>query len=144
SGDQIPPPSHVVPPARASTTAATPAAKAALEIIPPRQRPNDPAMISIARGNEVSTTKAHATSFNPDVSEVVPEPAIEYESAAHIPANRRSIPPTAVLEAVAAAPQPSCPASARVVLSAAANHSRLRTVMPQETAAIRMRTRSPV
>jgi hypothetical protein len=68
SGAQNPPFSHVVPPSEMSTTAATPAAKSPFEINPPRQSPNVPAMISIARGNEVNTAQAHARSFNPDVS----------------------------------------------------------------------------
>src|SRR5439155_25356565 len=52
SGAQNPPLSHVVPPSKTSTTAATPAAKSPFEISPARQSPNVPAMISIARGNE--------------------------------------------------------------------------------------------
>ena len=51
SGAQNPPLSHVVPPSKTSTTAATHAAKSAFEISPARQSPNVPAMISIARGN---------------------------------------------------------------------------------------------
>lgn len=48
----------------------------------------------------------------------------------------RNSTPTAVLEAVAAAPQPSCPASAKVVFSAAAKHRRLRTARPKNTVAV--------
>ena len=68
SGAQNPPLSHVVPPSNTSTTAATPAANSAFEISPARQSPNDPAMISIARGNEVNTAQAHAKPFSPDVN----------------------------------------------------------------------------
>jgi hypothetical protein len=46
----------VVPPSSASNRAATPAAKRGFEISPARQNPNVPAMISIARGNELKTT----------------------------------------------------------------------------------------
>jgi transcriptional regulator with XRE-family HTH domain len=59
----------VVPPSKTSTTAATPIAKSAFEISPARQSPNVPAMISIARGNEVNTAQAHAKSLSPDVSQ---------------------------------------------------------------------------
>ena len=68
SGAQNPPLTHVVPPNTPSTTTATPAPKRAFEISPARQSPNDPAMISIARGNELNTTRTHAKSFSPDVS----------------------------------------------------------------------------
>src|SRR5439155_6513442 len=94
----------------ASTTTATPAPKRAFEISPARQSPNDPDMISIARGKELNTTRAHAKSFRPEVSVVFPEPAIEYARAALSAMSSRNRPPTAALEAVAAAPQPSCPA----------------------------------
>ena len=46
--------------------------------------------------------------------------------------SRRNSAPNAALAAVAAAPQPSCPASARVVLSAAVNHRRLRRLRPEK------------
>ena len=92
-------------------------------------------MSSIARGNEVNTTQAQAKSFNPEVSAAFPEPAIEYARAAPTVMSTRNSPPSAALEAVAAEPQPSCPASAKVVLSAAANHRRLRTARPENTAA---------
>ena len=68
SGAQNPPLSHVVPPSKTSTTAATPAAKSPFEISPARQSPNVPAMISIARGNEVNTAQVQVKSFSPDVS----------------------------------------------------------------------------
>jgi hypothetical protein len=68
SGAQNPPLTQVVPPATASTTAVTPAAKSELEINLARQSPKDPDMISIARGNEVNTAPAHMKSFRPDVS----------------------------------------------------------------------------
>ena len=100
-------------------------------------------MISIARGNEVNTTQAHAKSFSPAMSVLFPESAIEYARTAPTVMSRRNSPPSAALEAVTAAPQPSYPASANVVLRAAANHSRLRTVRPENTAAIRIRVRSP-
>src|SRR5712691_2633950 len=137
SGAQNPPLSHVVPPSKTSTTAATPAAKSAFEISPARHSPNDPAMISIARGNEVNTTPAHAKSFSPDASVPFPEPAIEYARAAPTLMSKKNRPPRAALDAVAAAPQPSFPASARVFLSAAANHRRLRTARPEIVAAMR-------
>src|SRR5262245_53617152 len=100
-------------------------------------------MISIARGNEVSTTRAHARSFSPDVNVAFPELAIEYARAAPTAICRKDSTPNAVLAAVAAAPQPSCPASAKVVLSAAANHRRLRRLRPDNAAATRTRVRSP-
>src|SRR2546427_2028569 len=93
-------------------------------------------MTSIARGNELNTTRAHEKSFSPDVSAPFPEPAIEYARAALTVRSTRNIPPNAALEAVAAAPQPSCPASARGVLSDAANHMRLRMFRPEGPAAI--------
>jgi hypothetical protein len=67
-GAQNPLHSHVVPPSNTSTTAATPAVKTAFEISLARQSPNAAAMISIARGNELSTTPAHTKSLSPDVS----------------------------------------------------------------------------
>src|SRR5216684_3208292 len=143
SGAQNPPLSQVVPPSRTSTTAATPAAKSAFEISRARQSPNAADMISIARGNELSTTQAHAKSFRPDISVLFPEPVIEYARAALRATSRRNRTPTAALEAVAAAPHPSCPASARVVLSAAANHMRLRIDRPNNTAAMRIRVLFP-
>ena len=94
----------MVPPSKTSTTAAIPAAKSAFEISLARQSPNDPAMISIARGNELSTTRTHAKSFSAAVSASFPEPAIEYARAAPIEISRRNSPPSAALEAVAAAP----------------------------------------
>jgi len=59
-----------------------PFAKSAFEISPSRQSPNVPAIISIARGNEVNTTQTQLKSFNADVSVSFPEPANEYASAA--------------------------------------------------------------
>ena len=77
AGAQNPSLIHVVPPSKTSTSAATPTAKSALEIKPARQRPNVPAMMSIARGNEDNTRHAHVRSFSPEVSGLFPEPAIE-------------------------------------------------------------------
>src|SRR5262249_15917370 len=130
---------HVVPPKTPSTTHATPAAKSPFEISPARQNPNDPDMINMARGNDVNTKQAQERSFSPEANAVFPEPAIEYARPAPPAMSGRNTAPTAALEAVAAAPQPSCPASARVTLSAAANHMRLRTARPETTAAIRIR-----
>ena len=59
-------------------TAATPTEKTPFEIIPARQSPNEPDMISIAAGNDASTVSAQVTSLRPVVSESLPEPAIEY------------------------------------------------------------------
>src|SRR6202040_2974711 len=53
---------------------------------------------------------------------------MEYARAATTAMSKRKSAPRAALEAVAAAPQPFCPASARVVLSAAANHIAVRPV----------------
>src|SRR5262249_36772029 len=100
--------------------------------------------INIARGKELRTAQAHQRSFSPDRSVPFPEPAIEYARAALTEMSRRNSPPTAALAAVAAAPQPSRPPSDKVVLIAAANHMRLRTAMPDNTAAIRIRVRSPL
>src|SRR5277367_4948507 len=69
SGAQNPPLIHVVPPARTSTTAATAMAKRVFEIRPARQRPNDPDMISIARGKELKTSPAQARLLRLDTSE---------------------------------------------------------------------------
>ncbi len=132
-----------MPPSKTSTTAAHPAAKRHIDVTPARQNPNAEAMISIARGKEVITTRTHAKSFNPDVSVLFPELTIVYERAATVVTRSRKSAPSAALEAVAAAPQPSCPASARVVRIAAANHMRLRTARPKNTAEIKMRVRSP-
>lgn len=93
-----------MPPTRTSTTAATPAQKSAFEIISARHSPNVPAMISIARGKELTTMHTHTRSFSPDVSVSFPEPAIEYARAAPTAMSAQSIPPSAALEAVAAAP----------------------------------------
>src|SRR4029434_7376730 len=92
-----------------STTSATPAVKSVLEISPARQSPNTPDMISIARGNDIITTRAHVKSFSPDVSMGMPEPAVEYARAAPTAICRRNSAPNAALAAVAAAPQPSWP-----------------------------------
>jgi hypothetical protein len=54
----------------------------------------------------------------------------EYARAAPTVTSRRNNAPRTTLEAVAAEPQPSCPPSAKVLRSAAANHIRLRTAMP--------------
>jgi hypothetical protein len=98
---------HAGPAERASpTTAATPAQKSVFEMIPARPRPNVPALISSAAGNETMTTKAHARSLSPDVTAVLPEPAIEYASAAPTVMSRKKTAPSAALAAVAAAPWP--------------------------------------
>jgi len=144
SGAQNPLPSHVVPPSTPSTTATTPAVKSAFEISLARQSPNTPDMISIARGKEINTPSAHAKSFSPDVRMLFPEPEIEYARAAPNTDLQDHSAPNAVLAAVAAAPQPSCPASASVVLSAAANHRRFRRLRPEKIAAIKIRVRPPV
>src|SRR5262249_54144648 len=135
---------HVVPPATPSTTPPTHAPNSAFEISFARQNPNDPAMINMARGNELNTSNAQVRSFSPEASAEFPEPAIEYARPAPTAVYRSNSPPTAALEAVAAAPHPSCPASASTDLSAAANHIRLRAERPEHTAAIRIRVRSPV
>src|SRR5882672_9141842 len=144
SGAQKPLLIQVVPPRRTSTTAATPAAKSEFEISPARQNPKAPAMISIARGKELSTTPAHARSFSPDASAPFPEAEIEYARAVFTAMSRRSSAPSAELEAVAAAPQPSRPASASVVRIAAANHMRLSTAMPARTEPTRIQVRLPL
>src|SRR4029077_7751699 len=105
----------------------------AFEISRARHRPNAEAMTSIARGNEVNTKPAHTKSFRPDVSVAFPAPAMEYARTATTAIRKRKRDPRAALDAVAAAPQPSCPPSPRVVLSAAANHMRLRTAKPENT-----------
>src|SRR5262245_43647763 len=110
---------------------------------PARQRPNEPAMISMARGNEVSTKHDHEKSFNPGASTPAPELVIEVARAAPIATSKSRAAPSAALDAVAAAPQPSLPASAKVVRNAAANHIRLRIAKPATAAAARMRPRWP-
>ncbi len=69
------------PPASTSSIAVTPAEKAVLPMIPARQRPNDPAITNIAVGNDATTIRTHDRSLSPEVSCVLPEPAIEYASA---------------------------------------------------------------
>ena len=124
-------------------TATSPAQKSTSETIPARQRPNVPAMISIAAGNEDMTTKAHARSLSPDVIVSLPEPASEYARAALKVMSTKKTAASAALEAVAAAPQPPWPASRSVLAIAAANQSRNRTAPPKRTAAIRIRPRPP-
>ena len=65
SGAQTPSLAHVVPPATPSTTTATPTANTAFEIALACHSPNDPAMISIAAGNQINTVPAAAKSFSP-------------------------------------------------------------------------------
>src|ERR1041385_1454662 len=74
---QKPPLTNVVQPATPSTTAATPAANSGFRMKQARQRPNEQAMISIARGSESNTAQAHARSFSPEVNAELAEPAIE-------------------------------------------------------------------
>jgi hypothetical protein len=105
--------------------------------------PNVPAMISIARGNELTTMQTHAKPFSPDVNVSFPEPAIEYARAALVVMSTKRTPPSAALEAVAAAPQPPCPASCNALLIAAAKQSRSRTARPKGIVANRIRVRSP-
>ena len=81
--------------------------------------------------------------MSPDVIWVLPEPAIEYASAAFSVMSRKKTAPRAALEAVAAVAHPPLPASRSSVESAAANHIRFRMLIPRMTAAIRIRVRSP-
>jgi hypothetical protein len=74
------------------------------EMRPAHQRPNVPAMISIAAGNETMTTQAHARSLSPDVAALLPEPAIKYASAAPTVMSRKKTAASAALEPVTAAP----------------------------------------
>src|SRR5207244_11110150 len=119
-GAPVAPPAQVVPPARTGTTAATPAPKNAFEMIPARWSPNVPAMINIAAGNDAITIKTHERSLSPDVIWVLPEPAIEYASAAFSVMSRKKTAPRAALEAVAAVAHPPLPASRSSVDRAAA------------------------
>ncbi len=80
-------------------TTATPAVKSAFEISLARQKPNAEDMISIARGNDESTPQVHAKLFR--------KSAFEYASAAATAMSTKASAPTAALDAVAAAPQPS-------------------------------------
>ena len=77
SGAQNPALIQVLPPSTPSTTATTPTVNSEFEVIPARQSPNTPDMISIARGNQINTASAHAKSLSPDASAPFPEPAIE-------------------------------------------------------------------
>ena len=70
-----------MPPTSTSSIAVTPNEKAVLAMIPARQRPNEPAMISIAVGNDATTVRIQDRSLSPDASCVLPEPAIECASA---------------------------------------------------------------
>src|SRR4029077_9432956 len=110
---------------------------------PARQSPNAADMVNMALGNELNTKAAHTKSFRPAVSTALPELAAEYVRAATTAMSRRKSAPSAALEAVAAAPQPSCPASTKVALSAAANHRRFRIDRPKNTAGITICVRSP-
>jgi hypothetical protein len=65
SGGQNPCLAHVVPPARTSTTAATPTPKNPFEMTPARQSPNALDMTNIASGNKMITKPAQWTSFSP-------------------------------------------------------------------------------
>jgi hypothetical protein len=53
--------------------------------------------------------------LSPDVTPVLPEPAIENASAARTVMRANNMAPSAALEAVTAAPQPLLPASRRSV-----------------------------
>ena len=86
-----------------------PPAKAAFEMIPARQSPNDPDMISIAAGNDATIVKIHERSLSPDVIWLLPEPAIEYASARFSVKSTNKTAPRAALEAVAAAPPTALP-----------------------------------
>jgi hypothetical protein len=108
-------------------------------MVPAWRGPNDPAMTSIAAGNEAMTIKTHERSLSPDVSWLLPEPAIDYASAALSVMSTKKITASAALEAVAAAPQTPWPAARSSFESAAANQSRWRTHIPKMTAAIRIR-----
>lgn len=66
-------------------------------MIPARQSPNDPAMINIATGNDAITLTTHKKSLRADVTWLLPEPAIEYASAAFIEMNMKKMTPTASL-----------------------------------------------
>src|SRR5262249_37454219 len=116
----------VVPPQRVSTTAATPTAKNRLEMPPDRKSPKAPDITNIAAGNEAITKPAQVRSFSPDVTPTSAEPAIECASAALTLTSTRMTAASAVLEAVAAAPQPPWPRSFRALRRAAPNHSRLK------------------
>ncbi len=76
SGAQKPSGSQVVLANTPAKTAPTATTKTRLEMIPARHRPNEPAMISIARGNEVRTKAAQMTSFRPEVRASLPDPAM--------------------------------------------------------------------
>src|SRR5262249_30702619 len=90
SGAQNPPDSHVVPPSTPMSTTPTATAKRPFEISPARQNPNDPAMISIARGQDDSTTTAQARSFSADTMPPFADAASEYALAAVSPVSSRS------------------------------------------------------
>jgi hypothetical protein len=90
-----------------------------------------------------TTIKTHEKSLSPDVSWLVPEPAIEYASVALTMMSGKKITPTAALAAVAAAAQVPWPTARSSFESAAANQSRLRIPIPKMTEAIRIRVRSP-
>jgi hypothetical protein len=81
--------------------------------------------------------------LSPDVIVSLPDPAIEYASAALKVMSTKKTAASAALEAVAAAPQPPWPTSRSVLAIAAANQSRNRTAPPKTTLAIRIRPRSP-
>ena len=85
-------------PTSTSKIAATPAPKSAFEIIFARHSPNVPAMISNARGKELTTMPVHTRSFSPEVSASFPKPTIEYARAA----TTAMSPQSTALEAAAA------------------------------------------
>src|SRR5579871_1117816 len=108
----------------------------AFEMAFARQRPNAADMISMARGNELTTRPAHKKLLNPGSSASLADPSPEQASAELTATISRNRLPNAALDAVAAVPQPSWPASPRAVRSAAANHSRLSSARLPSTDAI--------
>src|SRR5262249_26962961 len=95
SGAQKPPANHLVPASSTSTSAEMPSAKPEFVIACARHKPNVPAMMNIARGNELSTIDAHRNSLNADTSAESPDPATD-ASAPVIATISSAIAPNAV------------------------------------------------
>jgi hypothetical protein len=131
---QKPSRAQLVPPSRTSTTAATPAAPAAFEVIPARQSPNDPAMTNIAAENDTTTDRAPRQIVESGCDPVSAGAGDRESSAARTVMRANNIAPSAALEAATAVAQPPLPASHRSVESAAAE--RLAPEEPDTAAAL--------
>jgi hypothetical protein len=128
---------HVTPATTQIPTAATPAAKTKFEVIFARQKPNVPDITNIATMNAVNTCTAHAKSLNPRCQRAICRAPDRVRKRGAERNLHEDSAPTVALEAVAAAPQPSSPASTNPIIIAAANHMSPKTANPAVPAAIK-------